>query len=210
MISLLESVNCEKFAVDLHFLKNAYRKKDNWELAANHAKQIVAGFVGFFKRIEEAKTLDKENAKQYEALLLKAYINMSDKEDINRKRIILAIDDSPDILKAIYSVLKDEYKVVPLSDPTQLEGVLKHITPDLFLLDYRMPKINGFDLIPIIRAYAEYKDTPIIFLTAVGTIDNEATAVLLGACDFLVKPLKADTLRQIMALHINKTPPLPE
>jgi CheY-like chemotaxis protein len=202
MIEILESLKCDKFAVDLYFLKNAYRKKNNWELASHHAGQIAGSFGGFYKRIEEAKQLDADRAKLYDALTLKEYIYGVDEDNINRKRIILAVDDSPDILKAVYAVLKDEYKVVPLSNPLELEDMLKHVTPDLFLLDYKMPEICGFDLIPIIRGYVEHKDTPIIFLTSFGTADRESAAVMLGACGFLAKPLKADALRETIARYI--------
>jgi DNA-binding NtrC family response regulator len=173
-------------------------------LAASHAEQIYDSFNRFYMRIKETPRLGASDAKQYETMTLADYINRTGKDDINRKPIILAVDDSPDILKAIYTVLKNEYKIVPLSDPTQLENTLKHVTPDLFLLDYRMPEINGFDLIPIIRSYDDHQDTPIIFLTSVGTIDHKSAAVMLGACDFLLKPLKADALREAIAQYIKK------
>ena len=205
MLHLFECIKCDKFAVDFHFLKNACRKKENWELAANHAEQIIDGFNGFYKKINNAKKLDATNARQNENLPLKEYVDELDKNDINRKRIILAVDDSPDILKAIYTVTKDKYKVFLLSNPTHLENALKQVKPDLFLLDYRMPEINGFDLIPIIRGYSEHKDTPVIYLTSAGTIDHKSAAVMLGACDYLVKPLKADALRETIALHINNS-----
>ena len=193
-LSLLEEIKCNQFAVDFHFLKNAYRKKANRDLAANHAKQMMDNFDAFIKRLIQARHLDESNL----SMPLRDYIN----ENYNhRKPVILAVDDSPDILKAIYSVLKDDYKVIPLSHPEQLENTLNHVTPDLFLLDYRMPEINGFDLIPIIRK--KHPDTPIIFLTAVGTIDHKSAAVMLGACDFLVKPLKADVLHKTIARHIS-------
>jgi CheY-like chemotaxis protein len=202
MIHLLESMMCEKFAVDFHFLKNAYRKKSNWELAAVHAGQIIDSFDGLYKQVKGARQLDAETAGAYEDLFLKNYLDKVDRENAGRKPVILAIDDSPDILKAIYSVLKDKYKVIPLSNPLLMESTLQHITPDLFLLDYRMPEINGLDLIPVIRSFDRHKDTPVIFLTSAGTIDHESAAVMLGACGYLVKPLKADTLCETIALHI--------
>jgi CheY-like chemotaxis protein len=204
MIKLLEGMMCDKFAVDFHFLKNAYRKKSNWELAAHHAELIADGFNGFQKRVKAAKCLDTNEGKNHEDTTLHDYIVGFDKENFSGKRIILAVDDSPDILKAIYSVLKNDYTVMTITNPLDLENTLKHVTPDLFLLDYRMPEINGFDLIPVIRKDEKHKTTPIIFLTAVGTIDHKSAAVMLGACDFLIKPLKADVLRETIALHISQ------
>jgi DNA-binding response OmpR family regulator len=65
-----------------------------------------------------------------------------------------------------------------------------------------MPDINGFELIPIIRSYAEHKDTPVIFLTSIGTIDNVTAAIALGASDFIVKPFNPESLREKVSKHI--------
>jgi len=123
-------------------------------------------------------------------------------ETVNSKPVIIAVDDSPAILKAVSSVLDGEYKVFTLSKPAELEKVLLKINPDLFLLDYKMPEISGFDLIPVIRGFEEHKDTPIIFLTSEGTVDNVTAAMALGACDFVVKPFKPDVLRGKILKHI--------
>ncbi|MCL2768198.1 MAG: response regulator, partial [Synergistaceae bacterium] len=120
------------------------------------------------------------------------------------KPIILAVDDSPVILNTLSSILSDEYKVYTISKPTELEKVLKNLNPDLFLLDYMMPEINGFDLIPVIKSFKRHISTPIIFLTSEGQFDTVITALALGASDFIVKPFKPDALREKIMKHINK------
>ena len=125
-------------------------------------------------------------------------------EEHGRERIILAVDDSPDILKSVFFVLRDEYKVITLPKPQNLATLLKQVTPDLFLLDYNMPVMTGFDLVPTIRNLKRHKDTPIIFLTSEGTIDNLSAAIALGASDFIVKPFEPDILRERIAKHIYK------
>jgi len=72
------------------------------------------------------------------------------------------------------------------------------------LLDYKMPELNGFELVPIIRSFEEHKDTPIIFLTSMGTKGNISVAAMLGAVDFVVKPFDSDTLHEKIAKHIVK------
>jgi len=64
-----------------------------------------------------------------------------------------------------------------------------------------MPELSGFDCVPIIRAIEGHEDTPIIFLTSEGTVDNISTAAL-GACDFVVKPFNPDVLRKKIAKHL--------
>jgi len=70
------------------------------------------------------------------------------------------------------------------------------------LLDYKMPDLNGFELVPIIRSFEEHKDTPIIFLTSMGTTEHVSAAAMLGASDFLVKPFEPYTLQDKIAKHI--------
>jgi len=124
------------------------------------------------------------------------------KEPNDEKPVVLAIDDAPDVLKAVHAMLRDKYKVFTLPKPEKLSEFLKKTTPDLFLLDFQMPGLSGFDLIPIIRELPEHKDTPIIFLTSEGTYDHLTHAVDLGARDFIVKPFDMDVLREKVAHHI--------
>ena len=123
-------------------------------------------------------------------------------EEAENKKTVLVIDDSPEILTSVYTMLRDTYKVITLPEPKKLENLLRVVKPDLILLDYNMPALSGFDLIPVIREFPEHKETPVIFLTSAGTIDNLFAAVDLGACDFIVKPFEADVLREKVGKHI--------
>jgi len=123
-------------------------------------------------------------------------------ETTDSRKVIMVVDDSPAILQMVSSVLGDYYKVFTLSKPMELVNILLRMKPDLFLLDYKMPEISGFDLIHVIRGFEEHRDTPIIFLTSEGTIDNVTTAIELGACDFVVKPFDPDVLRERIIKHI--------
>jgi len=118
------------------------------------------------------------------------------------KRIVLAVDDAPDILRTVHSMLHVKYKVYTLPKPDKLSKLLRDVTPDLFLIDYKMPSISGFDLIAIIREFPEHIETPVIFMTSEGTFDNINTAVDLGAVDFIAKPFEMDVLRGKIERHI--------
>lgn len=125
-------------------------------------------------------------------------------ETTDSGKVIMAVDDSPAILQVVSAVLGDYYKVYTLSKPMELAKILLKVKPDLFLLDYKMPEISGFDLIHVIREFEEHQDTPIIFLTSEGTIDNVTAAIVLGASDFVVKPFDPDVLREKIIKHIIK------
>jgi len=118
------------------------------------------------------------------------------------KKIIVAVDDAPELLRMVYLLLRNDYKVHTLSEPEKLEALLETVKPDLFLLDYHMPVRTGFDLVPIIQSYEKHKDTPFIFLTNEKSEEclNEATR--LGAKDYIIKPIRADVLREKISKYI--------
>ncbi|MCL2820598.1 MAG: response regulator [Oscillospiraceae bacterium] len=126
------------------------------------------------------------------------------KHDDDNRPVILAVDDAPDILRTVHSLLKDKYKVHTLSDPVKLKELLTELTPDLFLLDYSMPEISGFELMPIIRSFPEHKNTPVIYLTSIKSADFYNLSTRLGACDYLIKPINAEKLREKIELHTKK------
>jgi len=193
MVKLLKEIKCEQLVSDFFALLGAY-EHGNWRLAATIAEKMIAPFEEFSQTIEAARKTKKPADAPDTALSLRAFIRCLDEAEATRKMVILAIDDSPSVLTALSYVLENEYKVFTLLKPLELEKVLQKLTPDLFLLDCQMPERNGFELVPVIRNFKEHKDTPIIYLTSIGTIDAVTSALALGACDFIVKPFDTDIL----------------
>ncbi|MCL2605121.1 MAG: response regulator [Defluviitaleaceae bacterium] len=119
------------------------------------------------------------------------------------KPIVLAVDDSPSILKAINFLLNKDCVIYTLNEPDKIKSVLKIASPDLFLLDCKMPVMSGFELIPTIRDHKDHKETPIIFLTSEANFDTIAVARSLGACDFIVKPIDDEILYNKVMAHLD-------
>ncbi|MCL2008633.1 MAG: response regulator [Treponema sp.] len=117
-------------------------------------------------------------------------------KNASKQLSILVVDDSPSILRAINFALNNKYKVHTLQKPENLKKVLASIKPDLFLLDYNMPEVNGFDLLRTIREFPEYKETPVIFLTAERSEDNLKEAISLGSSGYILKPFNPNALRE--------------
>ena len=208
LFSLLKDLGYEKHASNFDGILDAY-DRGHTRLISTYAKNIIDDFYDLCKHIIAARIIqsaETSDADPYE-ITLGEWIERKSVEaqtvrDANDKPVILAVDDSPVILKAVSAVLGGDYKVFTLLKPMELEKILHKLKPDLFLLDYKMPEISGFDLVPIIRGIEGHEDTPIIFLTSEGTIDNVTAASLLGASDFMVKPFKPDMLRNKVAKHI--------
>ncbi len=113
---------------------------------------------------------------------------------------ILIIDDEPELLEKIETLLLNEqYTVSTSADGNDgLEKILNNIY-DLILLDIMLPGINGLDILTEIRAAGIR--TPVLMLTARGDIDDKVTGLNLGADDYLAKPFSvAELLARVRAL----------
>jgi PleD family two-component response regulator len=179
-------------------------KRGHTAFASDCAKKLAPEFDKLKEKLEAAKRASADDVLSPDmiALTMKEALAKIEQGDTTRKMRILAVDDAPVMIKTISSALEPEYKVYGLTNPMMVEKFLGQITPDLFLLDYEMPEMNGFDLIPYIRQFEEHKNTPIVFLTSLGTMETISAAVTLGACDFIVKPFQADNLKEKVAKHI--------
>ncbi|CCN78019.1 Luminescence regulatory protein luxO [Vibrio nigripulchritudo SO65] len=79
---------------------------------------------------------------------------------------------------------------------------LEERTPDLILLDLRLPDMTGMDVLSSVKS--NYPDVPVIFMTAHGSIDTAVEAMRKGAQDFLIKPCEVDRLRVTVNNAIRK------
>jgi PleD family two-component response regulator len=109
-------------------------------------------------------------------------------------KVILAVDDRPEILTFVKNALKDHYKVIAVPSPEKALRALEKQKPNLFLLDIDMPEMSGLELAATIRAIPAYAKTPLIFLTGNSDKDTVASAMKLKCNDFIVKPATHETL----------------
>ena len=105
---------------------------------------------------------------------------------------ILLADDDPDILDiTAYALRRDGFIVSLASDGAQALSKLEAERPDVMLLDVRMPRINGFEVLRTIRMQSE---APVIMVTARGDEEDIIRGLELGADDYVTKPF---SLRQL-------------
>jgi DNA-binding NtrC family response regulator len=115
------------------------------------------------------------------------------------KTLILIVDDEPFNLDLLEQELTDlGYEVERALNGAQALQKNEALRPDLILLDYMMPGLNGLDVLREIRN-AE-SEVPVVIMTAHGTIPVAVQAMKLGAYDFIVKPFEPDH----MALTVQK------
>jgi DNA-binding response OmpR family regulator len=100
---------------------------------------------------------------------------------------ILAIDDEKDIRDLIKQGLVGHEVITAPDGATGLEEA-RRSTPDLILLDVTMPEMTGFEVCRRIRSTPELLATPVIFLTARGTLADKLEGFNAGADDYVPKP----------------------
>ena len=113
-----------------------------------------------------------------------------DTPDSNPRATILVVDDTPDNLALMSSLLKDQYKVkVANGGEKALRVAQVDNPPDLILLDIMMPEMDGYQVLERLKNDPRTRDTPVIFLTAKSEIDDEKHGLELGAVDYITKPI---------------------
>lgn len=105
---------------------------------------------------------------------------------------VLAVDDDPQLLRLLRRLLDEAgFKPVLTSDPAEAVKLVELEDVDLVLLDLKLPRVNGFELLQRIR---EFSGVPIIFLTASNTEEDAVRALQMGADDYVTKPFSASEL----------------
>ncbi len=114
----------------------------------------------------------------------------------NNKEWVVIVDDDAVNLKIAEHVLgRSNMRTTTLKSGHDLIDFLMTNTPDLVLLDIKMPDMDGFEALNIIReSGGNMARIPIIFLTADEDIQNETTGFAMGAIDFIKKPFVPDIL----------------
>ena len=121
---------------------------------------------------------------------------------------VLIVDDEPDILEILkYNLSNEGYEVITAKDGDEALEKARRNLPDLIVLDVMMPKKTGVEVCQLLRSQNAFKDTLIIFLTAVNDETSHIKGLETGADDYISKPISPKVfLSKINALfrRLNK------
>ena len=108
---------------------------------------------------------------------------------------ILAVDDEEHILELIeYNLKKNGFEVLKAGNGEEALKIIEEEQIDLVLLDIMMDKMDGTEVLKIIRERKETRDMPVILLTAKGEETDKVTGLELGADDYIAKPFGVNEL----------------
>ncbi|NJK27405.1 MAG: response regulator [Coleofasciculaceae cyanobacterium SM2_3_26] len=117
----------------------------------------------------------------------------------SRKQTILAVDDSPIMHKVIQKALEGMYRVLVTDNAVDGLSAIYHEQVDLLLLDVTMPDIDGLEMCRTVRNLPQFKELPIVMLTARDGVFDKVQGCLAGATEYLTKPFEAEQLAAVVA-----------
>jgi len=116
---------------------------------------------------------------------------------------ILVVDDEPNNLRLLQQVLKKHYLLVFANNGQKALDIAKKHKPDLILLDIMMPEMSGYDVCEKLKLNPDTVNIPVIFVTAMSEIDNEAHGFDVGAVDYIPKPISAPIVLRRIKNHLS-------
>jgi len=124
-------------------------------------------------------------------------------KDLN-SGIILVVDDYPLNLEMLCAcLLRAEYQVLVADTGELALEIAASQQPDLILLDIRMPDMDGYEVCRRLKASPSTRDIPVIFMTALSETDNKVQGLLLGAADYITKPIHPQEALARIQAHLS-------
>ena len=116
---------------------------------------------------------------------------------------LLVVDDEPNNLRVIGQILRDRYELIFATSGEEAIELAAQDLPDLILLDIMMPGMNGYEVCEKLKADPSTKEIPVIFVTAMSEVEDEARGFDAGAVDYIQKPVSAPILMRRVETHLS-------
>ncbi len=111
------------------------------------------------------------------------------------KKRVMVVDDDPDALSLMEKILTDEgFELIKVSNATEVGLKAAQMAPDLILLDFLMPEINGFEVCKALRENEMTRSIPIMAVTCLTKERDIERIFSCGADEYLPKPFKVDQM----------------
>jgi two-component system, chemotaxis family, response regulator PixG len=121
--------------------------------------------------------------------------------------LIICIDDSPFVCDRLEQIFRGVgYQFISVMDSMKALPIAIAKKPQLIFLDLVMPNANGYEICSRLRKVAAFRDTPIVILTGNDGVIDRVRAKVVGATDFLTKPVQSELVLEIAQKYLNVVP----
>ena len=115
----------------------------------------------------------------------------------NARRTILVCDDEEGIRESFKLILAEQYDLQFVNNGLEAIERLKDLSPDVMLLDIKMPKVNGMETLKQIKRMKP--KLPVIIVTGYQSVETAQEAIKNGATDYIPKPFESAHLKKAIA-----------
>ena len=120
------------------------------------------------------------------------------------KGSILVIDDEPASLRVLLTILTEQgYEVHPANEGELALQYISHSSPDLVLVDIRMPGMDGYQVCATLKSNPATQAIPVIFISSADHVIDKVRAFQGGAVDYVSKPVDAEEVLARIETHIS-------
>lgn len=115
---------------------------------------------------------------------------------------VLVVDDSRAIRRIIGDIMKQlDFEVLEAGDGLEaLQKLEEHGMPDIVMVDWNMPVMNGLEFIKRVRAHAAYAQLPLMMVTTETEMERMAAAFVAGVNEYVMKPFDKQTIHDKLQL----------
>ncbi len=121
---------------------------------------------------------------------------------VNGKWKVLVVDDEPSNLQLLRQILQDQYQLSFATDGMKALDVARKLKPDIILLDIIMPGMDGYETCRQFKVDPVTAKIPVIFVTAMGEVDDERQGFEVGGVDYITKPVSAPIVQARVRTHL--------
>ena len=114
---------------------------------------------------------------------------------MTQRQKILIVDDAPINIQVLNEALQRDYHTFFATSGRDALRIAAEVVPDLVLLDVMMPEMDGYEVCRAMKANAELRDIPVVFVTAMSQQEDETVGLELGAVDYITKPFNPVIVR---------------
>ncbi len=123
--------------------------------------------------------------------------------DIPKPKILI-VDDEPENIRVLAILLRGKYTATAVTSGFKAleQAVSETARPDLILLDVMMPEMDGYEVCRRLKSDERTRGIPVIFITAMGEVENETLGFQVGATDYITKPFHPAVVEARVRTHI--------
>ncbi|TXT37530.1 MAG: response regulator receiver [Comamonadaceae bacterium] len=123
--------------------------------------------------------------------------------DLRQRQTVLIADDVPENIELLAAILDETYDIKVASNGEKvIKIVYSEDPPDLILLDVMMPGLSGHEVCRRLKANPDRCKIPVIFVTAMSTVEDEQLGLEIGAVDYITKPFSLPVVKARVRTHL--------